>query len=305
MFNMFDLYNHGLKGALYDEQKTNEFLATLPYPLFKDVNTLFADGKGKLSLPWKAAQKFYPTFGEDEAQLTGDCVSHGNKNAGDVTRAFEIIYNGEKESFVARGATEGIYGYRGHGGQGMFGHQAIEFLTKTGGVLLRQNYSEANVDLSKYDAKKGVEWGRSGVPKKLLEQGKKNQFKTASLVTTVEEARDLLANGYGLPVCSNYGFGNKRDKFGIAEANGTWHHCMMFGGCDDTKKRANETLFLVINSWGPDWISGPKFEQPEGSFWIREKVAAAMLAQKQSYALSNFDGFKRQMDWTRIKEIYQ
>lgn len=305
MSDMYELYNKGLKGAVYDEEKSKEFLSTLKYPFFKDVNTLFGDGKGKLSLPWKAAQKFHPKFGEDDPQKTGDCVSHGNKNGADITRAFEILYNGEKESFVARGATEGIYGSRGSGGEGMFGHQAIEFLTQTGGVLVRRNYAEAGVDLTNYDARKGIGWGRTGVPKKLIEEAQKNKFETASLVQSVEEARDLIANGYGVPVCSNYGFGNRRDKFGIAEPSGTWYHCMLFGGCDDTKTRHSEMLFLIINSWGPDWIAGPMFEQPGGSFWVTQKVAAAMIAQKQTYALSNFDGFKRRMDWSRIKEIYR
>ena len=304
MSDMYDLYNKGLKGALYSEEKAEKFLSSLPHPFFKDVNTLFGDGKGKLSLPFKAVQKFWPTFGVDEAQTTGDCVSHSWRNVADMNRAYEIVYNGEKESFVSHGATEGIYGSRGSGGEGMYGHQGAEFLTKTGGVLLRKNYEEAAVDLSKYDSRKGTSWGRSGVPAKLLEVAKKNQFKTASLVTSVEEARDLIANGYTISVCSNYGFSNKRDQFGISEASGTWYHAMSIIGCDDTRERSNETLFLIQNSWGK-WNSGPLWNQPEGSFWIREKVMAAMLAQKQSYAISSFDGFKRRMDWSRIKEIYK
>lgn len=304
MSDMYEKYNKGLTGVLYDEDKAEKFLSSLPHPFFKDINTLFGDGKGKLSLPWKALERFWPTFGTDEAQVTGDCVSHGFRNAADITRAFEIVYNGEKETFVNRSATEAIYGSRGFSGEGMYGHQGAEFLTKTGGVLVRQNYIEAGVDLSKYNGKMAAGWGRTGVPKKLIEQAIKHQFKTASLVTSVEEARDLLANGYAISVCSNYGFSNVRDKFGISEASGSWGHCMVWIGVDDTRKRSNETLFLVQNSWGK-WNSGPKVDQPEGSFWIREKVAAAMLAQKQSYALSNFDGFQRRMDWSRIREIYR
>lgn len=304
MPDMYELYNNGLKGAIYDESKSNAFLSSLPHPFFKDVNTLFGDGKGKLSLPFKAVQVFWPTFGVDEAQVTGDCVSHSWRNVADINRAYEIVYSGEKESFVSRGATEGIYGSRGSSGEGMFGHQGAEFLTKTGGVLLRQKYPDANVDLSQYNGKLAAGWGRSGVPKKLIEVAKKNQFKTASLVASVEEARDLLANGYSLSVCSNYGFSNKRDKFGISEPSGTWYHAMSVIGCDDTGERAKELLFLIQNSWGK-WNSGPLWNQPEGSFWIREKVMAAMLSQKQTYAISSFDGFKRRMDWSRIKEIYK
>lgn len=233
-----------------------------------------------------------------------NCVSHSWRNVADINRAFEIVYNGEKESFVNRSATEGIYGSRGSGGEGMFGHQGAEFLTKTGGVLVRQNYPEAGIDLSKYNGRLGAGWGRSGVPSKLLAIAKKNQFKTASLVKNVEEARDLIANGYALSVCSNYGFSNKRDKHGISEPSGTWYHAMSVIGCDDTKERLKEILFLIQNSWG-EWNSGPLWNQPGGSFWIREKVMAAMLDQDQTYALSEFDGFKRRMDWSRIREIYR
>ena len=250
--NIVDLYNNGLEGAKYDEGMTNEFLASLPHPLFSQINTLFGDGKGKLSLSWKAAAFFYPKFGEDEAQLVGSCVSHGGRNAADITRASEILDRGEREVFLARGACEPIYGYRGHGGQGMFGHQAAEFLTKVGGLMVRQNYADINVDLTKYNDRLGDGWGRYGLPKGLLEVAKKNQFLNASLVTSVEEARDLVANGYGISVCSNYGFGSSRDKFGIAEANGTWHHCMTLAGIDDTKQRANEMLGLMQNCFSDD-----------------------------------------------------
>lgn len=462
-----------------------------------------------------------------------NCVSHGNRNALDITRCTEILEKGEKEIYVARGATEGIYGCRGHGGQGMQGYQAAEFLSKNGGLLIRQNYTEINLDLSKYNAEIGIRWGSRGIPESVLAEARKHQVQTASLVTEVEGARDLIANGYGIAVCSNYGFSSARDKFGIAEARGTWNHCyledtiisspdknksikdynvgdrvfdhngdiqnvtnlfsreyegeiikissyglptfkvtsehpilvyreieheiegreeiqinnilvikkhkqktkarikkwieakdirlgdwlltpkvkyekenieelsfghlnpskmeipisykgfvlqlrhllinnnqcpllnlesdyyvmtiseesenstffyngyycnpvrkittqvenckvynlevsnshtyiadgvashncMTIGGVDDTRKRSNELLFLILNSWGPNWISGEKFEQPDGSFWIREHVMAAMLAQKQTYVFSNFNGFRKKMAW-KIKDIY-
>ena len=55
--------------------------------------------------------------------------------------------------------------------------------------------------------------------------------------------------------------------------------------------RFKELLFLVQNSWGL-WNSGPKVhEQPEGSFWIREKDARGMLAQQGSWVFSDVDGF--------------
>jgi hypothetical protein len=297
-------YDEGLKTATFDPIDMMLLLEQLKTPFFSEVgDQLFATGKGMLSLPYKAIQHFYPNFGTDENQTTGDCVSHSTRNAIDVTRCYEILYKKEKEVFVARAATEPIYGFRGHGGQGMHCSQAARFVAVDGGVLLREKYPDIGVDLSKYDAKIGINWGSRGVPEKVMQKAKEHQI-VATTVGTIEQARDLLANGYALSVCSNYGFSNVRDKNGISETNGTWGHAMAWIGCDDTKERANETLFLVPNSWGK-WNSGPRVHgQPEGSFWIRQKVAEAMIGYGAAFAFSNFKGFQRKMNWDRIKGIY-
>ena len=66
---------------------------------------------------------------------------------------------------------------------------------------------------------------------------------------------------------------------------------MAWVACDDTGERQKETLFLVQNSWGK-WNSGPRVhDQPEGSFWIREKDARVMLGQNGSWVFSDVNGF--------------
>ena len=60
---------------------------------------------------------------------------------------------------------------------------------------------------------------------------------------------------------------------------------------DDSRDIYDETLFLVQNSWGR-WNGGPKrFDQPDGSFWIRERDAGHMLSQNGSWVFSDVDGF--------------
>ena len=111
------------------------------------------------------------------------------------------------------------------------------------------------------------------------------------MITTVEEARDALSNGYAISVCSGYGFSSVRDSNGIAKKSGGWSHAMCWTASDDTRTVHNETLFLVQNSWGK-WNSGPKRHgQPDGSFWIREQDARGMLAGKGSCVFSDVDGF--------------
>lgn len=296
-------YNNGLQAATCDPLDMAKLMTELPHPRFGDVgNNLFETGKGLLSLPYKAIQKFFPNFGADERQDTGDCVAHSTRNAVDVTRCYEIVYKGERETFLSRGAVEPIYGCRGHGGQGMHCSQAARFVNLTGGFLARQKYGD--FDLSNYNANIGISWGTKGIPKCIIEKCSEHKINLVTTVNSVEQARDLIANGYALSVCSNYGFSNIRDKNGISETDGSWAHAMAWIGCDDTRERSNEILFLVQNSWGI-WNTGPRVhDQPEGSFWIRQSVAEGMIGARASFAYSDFNGFVKKVDWNKIREVY-
>jgi hypothetical protein len=285
---LLEAYTRGLEGAVCDPEELERLLCDLPKPLFgASAYHIEFTGEGKLSLPFKSLLKFDPGFGPAEAQTTGDCVSHSFRNAIDVTRAVEIDIKGEAEGFDTRSATENIYQSRGHRGQGMTCSGAARYINQDGGVLLRKDYGA--VDLSKYNSSLGA---NARIPREVyLTEARKHQVKTISLVMTVEEARDAIANGYALSCCSMVGFTSNRDQNGISRRQGQWAHAMAWIGCDDTRDVYNETLFLIQNSWGR-WNSGPKKNgQPDGSFWVREKDARAILNARGSFAVSNFDGF--------------
>lgn len=289
---LYEAYKNGFGGCLWEQHIFDELIETSKYAYFADGAKRIKDsGKGKLSTPFKSVLKF-DKDAYIERQTTGDCVSMATRNAVDVTRAVEIDVKGDSESWVARGATEAIYGSRGHSGQGMSCSRAASFVSKNGGVLVRKNYPGI-VDLTKYDSRIGSGWGSRGVPSKVIDEANDHQIRTVSLVKTVEEARDALANGYGLAVCSSYGFSNRRDSKGIARKSGSWSHAMAWTACDDTGK---EPLFLVQNSWGK-WNSGGHPEWgpiPDGSFLITADIAAGMLRQNGAYAYSDFNGFPPQ-----------
>jgi len=217
-----------------------------------------------------------------------NCVSHGTRNAVDITRMVEIDIEGQPESFIARGATEGIYQSRGHRGRGMSCSQAARYVNSQGGILLRQKYD--GVDLSVYNSKTG---SNSRIPRAIfIDEAQKHQVKTTSLLTTLTEARDALANGYALACCSGIGFTSVRDKNGISRRKGSWSHCMAWIACDDTRELYDEMLFLIQNSWGSNWNGGPKRHgQPDGSFWVRERDAQAIMNARGSFAFSNVEGF--------------
>lgn len=286
---LYNNYRKGFSGCLWEEHVFNQLMEKSKYPLFGDASKKIKNsGKGKLSIPYKSVLKFEKNP-YNERQTTADCVSHGVRNACDVSRAVEIDIKEEREAWITRGATEAIYGARGHGGQGMSCARAADFVSKNGGIILRQNYPGV-ADFSKYNGNLGASWGSRSLPDKVIDLANDHQIKTVSLIRTIEEARDALTNGYGIAVCSNYGFSNKRDKKGVANTSGNWGHCMAWIACDDT---GSEPLFLVQNSWGkwndgghPDWGT-----IPDGSFLIRSDTAAGMLSQNGSYAFSNFNGF--------------
>lgn len=172
-----------------------------------------------------------------EGYICHNCVSHATRNAVDITRACQIMA-GSPESFMVRSATEGIYGFRGHGGQGMTCERAVRFVTTDGGILLRKKYDKH--DLSNYNGRLGAAWGRSGVPKDLIILAKQNQVQTASNIKSVEEARDAIYNGYGVFFCSGLGFSSTRDNNGIAKRSGSWAHAMCY---------SSDTEILTTRGW--------------------------------------------------------
>jgi hypothetical protein len=285
---LLDAYSHGLEGAVCDPEDLKALLGELKMPLFGAAAWHLEDsGAGKLSLPFKSLLKFDPGFGPAERQTTGDCVSHATRNAVDITRAVEIDIKGEAESFEARGATEAIYQSRGHRGQGMSCSGAARYVHEKGGLLIRKDYGD--IDLSTYNSSTG---SRHQIPDSVyITEAKKHQVKTISLVSSLEEARDALANGYALSCCSGLGFSSSRDENGISNRRGGWSHAMAWIACDDTREVHDEMLFLIQNSWGK-WNSGPKKHgQPDGSFWVREKDANSIIKSRGSFAFSNVNGF--------------
>lgn len=285
---LLEAYTNGLMGAVCDPEDIRRLLGELPMPMFgAAAYELEFSGEGKLSLPFKSLLKFDPGFGPAENQTTGDCVSHAVRNAVDVTRAVEIDIKAEPESFEARGATEGIYQSRGHTQQGMTCSGAARYVNQTGGLLIRKDYGD--VDLTKYDSSIGA---RLRMPQSIYKtEASKHPVNTTSMVTTVEEARDALANGYALACCSQVGFSSARDEHGISARKGSWAHAMAWIACDDTREIYDETLFLIQNSWGV-WNGGPKRHgQPDGSFWVRERDARSILSARGSFVFSDVSGF--------------
>lgn len=295
-YNLFDLYSSGqLSGWSPDYDAFARWQDALG-PYADGAFELKGSGKGKVVLLYEMYRQV----------VDKDCLPHNQGNYGtcvsqawglgiDVLQAVEIVA-GEPEKFVAKVSTEYIYGnsrveigggrLRGDGSNGAWAAEAVMKL----GTVHRLKYGK--YDLTEYSGELSRQWGQRGVPDELKVIGKQHPVRKTALIRTYEQARDAIANGYPVAVCSNYGFRNVRDKDGFARPYGTWNHAMLFAGVDDDYNRPG---LLCWNSWGPDWITGPvRHNQPAGSFWVDAEVADAMLRQGDSYAMSGYEGFKRQ-----------
>lgn len=259
---------------------------------FGDVAApLKGSGAHKVSTPYKSVERFAPGCFDKEAQEGPDCTSHAARNGGDIPRAVEIDVKGEPEEWITRGATEHLYGARGHSGKGMQPALAAGFLHKYG-HLLRLKYKFA--DLSKYVYRVGAGWGgRNGPPQAVRDEAAKHPFRYQARIRSVEEARDALANGYGVFCGSQYGTDGKRDKRGVWKFNDSFNHSMVWGAADDGVILTDDLYFLVVNSWGP-WASGgmPDWGPiPKGAGLIPSRDAKWMIETGECWAIGDFDGF--------------
>lgn len=236
---------------------------------------------------------------------THNCVSHATGLGIDILTSVQIAHHKYAERWVAETATEPIHaGSRVEIGKnrarlGSYGSWAMRWINEYG-VLLRLPYLDNKYDFTTYSGKKAVQWGHTcnsctgwggGVPEDLEIIAKQHQIKTFTLVKTWKEACDAIANGYPVIVCSGLGFSQTRDELGFAAQNDWWNHAMLIAGIDTVSPRPGG---LILNSWGT-WNSGPKmYGQPEGSFWADADTINRMLAEEDSYAISQYVGYPRQ-----------
>lgn len=163
------------------------------------------------------------------------------------------------------------------------------------GAVPALDFSIIGDDLSEYSAGRASRWQR-GPPEtyETIAAGYRSGFVK---IKTWEQLRDSIANGVPVIVGSQVGFGSKsgarRNSSGMLRSRwwSRWSHAMVFCGVSDGRsKRA-----LLLNSWGKNWISGPKWlgDEPDGSFWVSKSDAEKMLSYNDAYAILPIPGVPR------------
>lgn len=306
-----NLLAHAVDKPLYagwvpSREETINFKTRQRMPMFSQVaKNLYGSGKGKKALLWRFFEKASNGKFVPHDQEIGDCVAQSWALGIDFLNSIQIARG--KGRWTGKVATEVIYsggrvevGKGAISGAGLHGSWAGRWC-RDYGVLLRQPYLNGKYNFTTYSGAKARRWAHicrrctpwgGGVPDELEPLCKKHPLKTIKLITSWPEARDAVYNGYPVVICSDYGFSSQRDGEGFADKRGTWYHCLLMAGMDDSYSRPGG---LLINSWGPDWINGPvRLDQPLGSFWADADVIDGMLSQEDSFAMSNYIGYPRQ-----------
>ena len=258
-------YEDGLTGYIFDMRAKHEFLDGQKYQFFNEPN-IKGSGIGKRALLWQYAKKLDSRC-FTERQTTGDCVSHGSRNARDISRAVEILVKKEPEDWFHMGATEPTYGARGHGGEGMSPARASQF-ERDFGFLARTKY-DGVFDLTKYNSSIGSRWGSSGgVPENVKELCKKNKVGVIANVKTQADLMDAMFNGYAAHSGQFAAWDAASNSKGIhGRASGGWNHDMCIAGYDDSKEFFPFRVWMIQNSWG-QWNQKPKAWPKEYGEWI-------------------------------------
>lgn len=295
-----------------DPEGTRRFLAELPQPYFRDAGAdclrAVADEKVDTFL-YRAANKAHQArYGKPwivGRQGIGDCVSWGWAHGVYVSQSIDWE-TGRLAEPPLMPATESLYGGsrvearnkpEGGGGwsDGSYGGAAARWV-RDWGVIYRDEVG--GHDLRVYDKERAKSWGNygnggQGDKGRLDAIAKKHPARHVALVRSFDEAAAAISAGFAVPVCSMQGFTSTRDANGYAKPSGQWAHCMVLIATRWQANGSPSDALLCLNSWGPGWISGPKWpaDMPEGSFWIERSVVERMLRGEDSFAVGSVDGF--------------
>jgi hypothetical protein len=238
----------------------------------------------------------------------GSCVGAAVTRAVECLLAVQAAANGFGPESVPSIAVEPIYGgsrieigvnkrgarpFRGDGSVTAWAGQWC----RDYGVLRQDVYG--SIDLRAYSVQRCREWGRTGVPAELETVAKESPVKSFTFVRSADELASAIEQGYTGAIGSAIGFGeqgpHQRDADGFLRRNGRWGHCMAYLGVI----RGRRPGFLVVNSWGNDWVRGPTGGRdiPPGSFFADWSTVDQMCKEGDAIVFADAAGFPVRPLW--------
>lgn len=256
---------------------------------------LVGDGERDTRLLYRDYREVYGydfVPGNQEGPL---CVGYSTAGAVDILGAVEVKAGYRDLPPPGRANAAWIYASsRELGGlsqrtNGSFVRLATRSLNEVG-FLYNENFFLLGYDLTtnNYDQ----EW-RHGIPAELVPMAT-NYVAGYFQLYTYEDVRDAISAGMPVIIGSSVGFGRTsgvivRDQDGFLNEpmfrfrGKYWLHAMFFCGVCDTGRPG----VLCQNSWGSNWVTGPKRfgDEPEGSFWIDKATVNKMVRQGDCFAI--------------------
>lgn len=307
-----------------DPEGARLFAASLPSPTFAAAAPdAMAKAERVDTFLWRAMnQAHISRYGvpfKCSNQLdVGSCVSHGAAHAVYASEAVAwaqgerdeppllvhqgAIYGGSR--CEARGKPgDGKRPYAGYS-DGSTGYHAAKWL-KEWGVIYKRQYP--SVDCTTSNPAIEREWGAYGCggpgdDGRLDAEAKKVPCLYVTRISTWDELVAAITSGHAVTIASNQGFSKRLDAQSFDSPSGTWMHQMAVLGVRFDREGA-----AVINSWGnyltytaPRWPD----DLPDGVFWVDRKVMERILAQGDSWAISEVAFKHRKInhhDWLGAK----
>lgn len=298
------------QGWIPNPRATAEFSRSLPPLYTEQVEHLVKQDNNRDALLYRPLMMCLKKAAQDKRWLkirdgkecirayhqlnVGSCTGNATAQAINVLSAVEIMLLDKFQEFKAMCSADGTYGLGREmagmlrsPGDGCYG-SAMARAAMEMGTLYCLKYGD--IDLTEYDQARCRRFGREGVGNALKIEAKKHPVKSTVRVKDAASGWSLIGNGYPINVCSNVGFVRKRDTEGVCQPSGSWNHSMAVIARRTT--RSGKRIFIILNSWGDLWCSGPYWEDmPWGSFGVEFSVFDRMCKQGDTFAYSELEGF--------------
>lgn len=211
----------------------------------------------------------------------GSCVGAA------TAKALECMHGIPFDAAWSYGRSRSYFGERRPYSAGSTCYRAANMTSDIGALPLGY-YAALGYDFRKYDAARARLWQR-GPPEELDAIASKYRTSGYVEITNWKELRGAISHGVPVIFGATIGFGEQpatRDSQGMLHSKwwSQWHHAQLIVGMATHPK--NERV-LVLNSWGDDWVNGPKWlgDEPDGSYWISRKDAEKILAHGDCWAI--------------------
>lgn len=270
------------------------------------ADKVFDDEKKDVILAF-ALLKAFPNW-KAGSQGIGDCMSWSCAHNIDVLMGVQAYLQMLAEETPYQVCSEAMYGFMrvevfgrpDRGGDGAYGGAAAEAVMKFGSLHRTKYNLGKGWDFTTYSGSRAKSFGATGVPDELEPMARSHIVNTATLVKDFDTATKFIMNGY--PISNAHGSNptaqGSRDKDGYARGRG-YSHAMNYIGVRWGAKPA----LLKTNTGWQDTVSGPMWpDQLQGGnesllgccWWEEADICDRVLAGEDSFAYSQYQGFKKQ-----------